>query len=106
MSQTSQKRRNGKAPCLGGKQETIIQHIEIVKQRGQAECLTPLFLPIFDSLSGKFGREDLFFSPASLRIDQKALYSPNAHIEQSGLDIRLGGSRKPPASPSLFARCS
>ena len=44
-----------------GKQETIIQHIEIVKQRGQAECLTPLLLPIFDSLSGKFGREDLFF---------------------------------------------
>ena len=42
MSKTPQKRRNGKAPCLGGQQETIIQHIEIVKQRGQIECLTPL----------------------------------------------------------------
>ena len=61
MSKTSQKRRNGKAPCLGSQQETIIQHIEIVKQRGQIECLTPLLFPIFDSLLGEFGEKDLFF---------------------------------------------
>lgn len=61
VPQTPQKRRNGKAPCLGGQQETIIQHIEIVKQRGQTFNLTPLLFPMFDSLLGEFGEKDLFF---------------------------------------------
>ena len=60
MSKTPQKRWNGKAPCLGGQQETII-HMEIVKQRGQTKCLTPLLFPMFDSLLGEFGEKDLFF---------------------------------------------
>lgn len=60
VPQTPQKRRNGKAPCLGGQQETII-HMEIVKQRGQTKCLTPLLLSMFDSLSGELGEKDLFF---------------------------------------------
>ena len=60
VPQTPQKRWNGKAPCLGGQQETII-HMEIVKQRGQTKCLTPLLFPMFDSLLGEFGGKDLFF---------------------------------------------
>lgn len=101
MPQTPQKRWNGKAPCLGGQQETIIQHMEIVKQRGQVFSLTPLFFLCLILYQGNLAKSIYFLSgfPAHRA---KALYPPNAHIEQSDLDIRLGGSCKPPASPSLL----
>ena len=79
VPQTSQKRRNGKAPCLGGKQETIIQHIEIVKQRGQAEYLTPLFFLCLILYQGNLAKRIYFFSGFPAHRAKSAVPTERSH---------------------------